>query len=109
MQLLKTLYLYLQNKKECVEEYSQNFRSLWDMVEAFGGSTGIHKGLVDRLLAMAGRVAGPANIMDAEQAEAENEVTEAVKAALLISRANKVSDGQLKEQLANNFLLGTDQ
>jgi hypothetical protein len=33
-----------------VEEYGWNFKSLWDMVEAFGGSPGIHKGLTDSIL-----------------------------------------------------------
>jgi hypothetical protein len=36
-------------------------------------------------------------------------VPEAVKVALLISGANKARYGQLKEQLANNYLLCTDQ
>jgi hypothetical protein len=39
----------------------------------------------------------------------ENEANEAVKAALLISGADKRQYGQLKDQLANNYLLGTDQ
>jgi hypothetical protein len=43
------LFLYTQGEKEEVEKYGRNFRSLWDMVEAFGGSPGVHKGLVDRL------------------------------------------------------------
>ncbi len=34
---------------------------------------------------------------------------EAVKAALLISGADKRRYGRLKEQLANDYLLGTDQ
>ena len=34
---------------------------------------------------------------------------EAVKAALLISGADKTRFGQLKDKLANNYLLGTDQ
>ncbi len=44
MQSLKTLFLYTQGKKETVEEYSRNLRSLWDTVEAFGGLRGAHKG-----------------------------------------------------------------
>jgi hypothetical protein len=79
------------------------------MVEAFGGSPGFHKGLVEGVLASPGRVVDPSNVMEAEQRDAEDEVTKAVKAALLISSANKARNGQLKEQLANNYLLGTDQ
>jgi len=47
--------------------------------------------------------------LDDEQHEAEEEVTKAVKAALLISSADKRRYGRLKEQQANNYLLGTDQ
>ncbi len=36
-------------------------------------------------------------------------MADAVKAALLISGADKQRYGRLKEQLANNYLLGTDQ
>ncbi len=49
------------------------------------------------------------NISDQEQQEAIEEVAEAVKAALLISGADKRRYDRLKEQLANNYLLGTDQ
>ncbi len=50
VQALKTLFLFTQGEKDTVDEYGRNFRSLWDTVEAFGGSPGIHKGLMDRLL-----------------------------------------------------------
>jgi hypothetical protein len=50
VQALKILFLYMQSNKETVVQYSQNFGAFWDMVEAFGGSPGIHKGLVDALL-----------------------------------------------------------
>ena len=49
------------------------------------------------------------NITEQEQQDAVDEVAEAVKAALLISGADKRRYGKLKEQLANNYLLGTDQ
>jgi hypothetical protein len=39
--------LYSQSENETVEEYTRNFRSLWDTVEAFGGSPGIQDGLVE--------------------------------------------------------------
>ena len=50
VQALKTLFLYTQTNKETVEEYTQNFKSLWDTVEAFGGSPGLQQGLVEGLL-----------------------------------------------------------
>ena len=50
VQALRTLFLYTQTDKETVEEYTQNFKSLWDTVEVFGGSPGLQKGLVEGLL-----------------------------------------------------------
>ena len=50
VQSLKTLFLYTQSNKETVEEYRRNFRSLWDTVEAFGGSPEVHEGLVCGIL-----------------------------------------------------------
>jgi hypothetical protein len=32
VQSLRTLFFYTQGKKETVEEYARNFRSLWDTV-----------------------------------------------------------------------------
>jgi hypothetical protein len=50
VQAVKTLYLYTQGEKESVEEYGRNFKSLWDTVEAFGGSPSMHKGIVEGIL-----------------------------------------------------------
>ena len=44
VQALKALFLYTQSEKELVEEYGRNLKSLWDTVEAFGGSPGISQG-----------------------------------------------------------------
>ena len=85
MQALKTLFLYIKGKKESMEEYLRNFESLWDTVEAFGGSPGMQKGLIKGLLATTGRVANPSKITAAEITAAEEEVAKAVKAAMLIS------------------------
>jgi hypothetical protein len=109
VEALKMLILYTQTNKETVEEYSRNFKILWDMVEAFGGSPGLQQGLVKGLLRAPGRVNNQNNITEQEQQDAVDEVAEAVKAALLISGADKRRYGKLKEQLANNYLLGTDQ
>ena len=109
VQALKMLFLYTQTDKETVEEYAHNFKSLWDTVEAFGGTPGLQQGLVQGVLRAPGRVRDPNNISKQEQQEAEDEVVEAGKAMMLISGANKKRYGRLKEQLANNYLLGTDQ
>ncbi len=103
------LFLFTQGEKDTVDEYRHNFQSFWDTVEAFGGSPEIHKGLVDRLLKEPGRVADRANITANERRATEEETNESVKAALLISGAEKQRYGKLKDKLANNYLLGTDQ
>ena len=109
VQALKTLFLYTQTDKETVEEYARNFKSLWDTVEAFGGSPGLQQGLVEGLLRAPGRVNDQNNITEQEQQDVVDEAAEAVKAVLLISGADKRRYGKLKEQLANNYLLGTNQ
>ncbi len=68
VQALKTLFLYTQGGRETVEEYGCNFRSLWDTMEAFGGSPGIHKGLTDAILASkvaSGQAAIPTQVKEA--------------------------------------------
>jgi hypothetical protein len=42
--------------------------------------------------------------MTAKRKKAEEDATEAMKVALLISRADKGRYGRLKDQLANNYL-----
>ncbi len=49
------------------------------------------------------------NITDNERKSVGEEANESVKAALLISGAEKRRYGKLKDELANNYLLGTDQ
>ena len=107
VQAVKTLYLYTQGEKESVEEYGRNFKSLWDTVEAFGGSPGIHKGLMDALLTPITSAGG--NPTAGQQQKAEEDSAEAVKAALLISGADRRRYGVLKDALTNNYLLGIDQ
>jgi hypothetical protein len=51
VQSVRMLFLvYTLGKKDSVEEYGRNFCSLRDTVEAFGGSPGVHKGMVDAML-----------------------------------------------------------
>ena len=54
-------------------------------------------------------MANPDKITAAERRVAEEEANESVKAALLISGADKQRYGKLKDKLANNYLLGTNQ
>jgi hypothetical protein len=108
VQALKMLFLYRQSKKDTVEEYTQNFRSLWDMVEAFGGLQGNHKELTDTILKMtvtAGLVAMAAQL----KAAGREDLSDMVKATLLISGANRCCYGTLKDAFASNYLLGSDQ
>jgi hypothetical protein len=109
VQALKTLFLYTQSEKESIKEYKLNFKSLWETVEAFGGSPGVSKGLVNGLLAQTGQVGNPGSLTAAERKQAEVNTSEVVKAVLLISGANKQQYGKLKDELTNNYLLGSDQ
>ncbi len=68
----------------------------------------MQKGLTQGVLDTPRRVANPASISADKCANAEEEVAEAVKAAMLISGASKAKYARLKEQLVNNYLLGTD-
>jgi len=97
VQSLKTLFLYSQSENETVEEYTRNFRSLWDTVEAFGGSPGIQDGLVEAEL----RRRNITNPSPTQLSEAEDVSIEQVKAAMLISGASrqKYRRGQAGEQL----------
>jgi hypothetical protein len=106
VQSLKTLFLYTQSDKETVEEYGCNFRSLWDTVEAFGGSPGVHEGLVCGILSNTMRGTTPTA---KERSDAEEASSEAVKSALLISGGDRCKFGKLKDKLANNYILGADQ
>ncbi len=109
VQALRSLFLYTQSKKETVEEYGRNLKSLWDIVEAFGGSPGLQKGMMEAMVKDRMRFADSATPTEEEMARMENEANEAVKAALLISGADKRQYGKLKDKLANDYLFGTDQ
>ena len=104
-QSLKTLFLYTQSEKETVEKYARNFRSLWDTVEAFGGLPEIHQGLMYAELDRRGLT----NPNDTQIEASENKAVEQVKAAMLISGADRRKFGKLKDKLKNNYLLGTDR
>ena len=100
VQLMKTLFLYIQSKKDTVEEYGHNFRSRWDMVNAFGGLLGVHKGLVDA--APKTMVAMPTA---AQRKSPEETASKAMKAALIISGADRHKYGKLKDKLAKKQAL----
>ena len=104
VQSVKTLFLYSQSEKETVEEYTRNFQSLWDMVEAFGGLLGIQVGLVAGELRRR-NITYPS---PTELSKAEDFSIEQVKAAMLISGASCQQYGKLKDELANDYLLGSD-
>ncbi len=89
VQALKVLFLYTQSEKVLVEEYRRNLKSLWDTVEAFGDSPGLHKGMMEVLAKDATRFANAGTPTEDEITKMENEANKAVKMALLISGANK--------------------
>ena len=61
------------------------------------------------MLAEPGRIADVNNITDIERKEAETQTSDAVKAELLISGADKRRYGGLNNDLGNNDIMGTDQ
>ena len=65
--------------------------------------------MIDGMLKDPTRVANVAKPTVAEITKAEGDASEAVKAALVISGADKARFGRLKDGLANNYLLGSDQ
>jgi hypothetical protein len=91
------------------EEYGRNFRSLWDTVKTFGGSPGLHKGMINMLVQDLTKVVNVTKPTDKEIKKIHAEALEAVKAALLISGVDKQRYGKLNEDLANNYLLGSNQ
>ncbi len=108
VQALKPLFLYTQGEKDGVDQYGCNFRSLWGMVEVFRGLPGVHKGLVNVLLKDPSWVNDVHNVTPKERAETKETACKAVKAAMLISSADKRQYGKLRDN-ANNYLLGTNQ
>jgi hypothetical protein len=80
-------------------------------VEAFKGSPRIHKGkgLVNRLLCNPNRGNDVNNVTADKIKRAEADASKAIKAALLISGVHKCRYGKIKVELANNYLLGTNQ
>jgi hypothetical protein len=108
VQSLKTLFLFTQGKNERVEEYLWNLRSLWDTVEAFGGSTGVHKGLTEGLIKASRWVADPNNITEDKLPAVKAEAS-AIKVAILISGVDRRRYRKLKDKLTNSYLLGSDQ
>jgi hypothetical protein len=109
VQALRALFLYTQSEKETVEEYGCNLKSFWDTVETFRGTPGLHQGMMEALARDPKKVADPNNLTADEIAKLKNKANKAVKAALLISRADKRRFGKLKDNLVNNHLLGTDR
>ena len=61
------------------------------------------------MLSEPGRIADINNITNIEQTEAETQTSDSVKAALLISGADKCRYGGLNNNLGKNYLMGTDQ
>ncbi len=92
-----------------VKEYGRNLKSFWDTVKAFEGTPGLHRGMMEALARDPKKVVDPNNLRADEITKLKNEVNKAVKAALLISGADKRRFGKLRDNLANNYLLGTNQ
>ena len=87
-----------------MEDYPRNLTTLLDTAKAFDAFPGIHMGFIEGwLLDKPGCIADINNITDAERAEAETQTSDVVKAALLISGADKRRYGGLNNDLGNNY------
>ncbi len=84
VQTLRSLFLYTQSERETVEEYGRNLKSLWDTVQAFGGSLGLHKEMMEALVKDRTRFVDSAAPTKEEMLNVENEANKAVKAVLLM-------------------------
>ena len=62
--------MYSQSNKETVEQYGCNFRAFCDAVEAFLGSPGVHKGMIEAFLKDPRQVARMGNPTDAKKKKA---------------------------------------
>jgi hypothetical protein len=85
VQVLKALFLHTQEEKEGVDEYRLNFRSLQDTVNAFGGSPGVHRGLVEGLLRGPNCRNNETNIMSLEPMRVEEDPCKARQSMLCYS------------------------
>ena len=65
--------------------------------------------MIDGMLKDSTRVANVGRPTTTEIREAEEDASQAVKAALLISGVEKTIFEKVKDKLANNYLLGRDQ
>ncbi len=69
----------------------------------------MHKGLMEGLIKFPGRVADVNNVTAEEPEKVEAEASETMKAALLISGNDRRCYGTWKDELANSYLLSSDQ
>ena len=66
VQALKALFLYSQLEKKIVDEYEWNFKSFWDMVEAFRGFLGLHRSTVEAFMKDSTKFVDPSRPTDKE-------------------------------------------
>ena len=66
------LFLYSQSEKEAVEQYGRNFLAFWETVEAFGGSPGVHQGMINVLLKDPTQIASVGSPTTSEKKKAED-------------------------------------
>ena len=81
VQPMKSLMFYSQSQgeKDTVDLYIQSFKSYWDMCLAFIVSPGVHKGLVNNMLATADWVADHDNTTADKRGRVVRKSTKSVK------------------------------
>ena len=105
VQLIKAFCYFYQHADTSNEDYVEQFEALWETVEQQGGNLTNHPGLIaDRALEIAEEV-GRNAALDQDVATATEQIANEMKAAFMLSGAEKNRHKQLKSMLENAFVV----
>ena len=109
VQSMRRLYLYIQGENENIADYVRHHKALWKTAEAFGATSGLHNSLVGSWIQNSVWVDNANCPTTDEKKRSEKESEEAVAASLIIGGGNCAKYGELKRELANDYLKGEDK
>eukprot|EP00956_Cyclotella_meneghiniana_P042120 scaffold248363_cov77-Cyclotella_meneghiniana.AAC.3 len=109
---MKVLATHVQ-QNETNEQYKEEFESIWEIVEQFGGSLTNHPELIERRAAEIAALDEPprdvGEVDDDDREMAATEIANEIKASFMLSGAQERRYGGLKLQLENDYTLGNDR
>eukprot|EP00956_Cyclotella_meneghiniana_P028544 scaffold66757_cov136-Cyclotella_meneghiniana.AAC.1 len=112
VQSMKVLTTHIQ-QNETNEQYKEEFESIWEIVEQFGGSLTNHPELIERRAAeIAAQDEPPRDVGEVDDDDREiatAEIASEIKASFMLSGAQERRYGSLKLQLENDYTLGNDR